>query len=65
LARIFPNATCGCWDRTIYQLTFCEEFDDLLKSESEEYLEYMETGGPDESYLFGVYQEKSLLDKCP
>lgn len=36
---------------------------------SEEYLEAIETGGPDESCLFDVYQEKCLpspiTDECP
>jgi hypothetical protein len=76
-AESYPNATEGCWDRTTDPLAFCEEFDDLTATyedcrvvpESEEYIEYLETGGPDESCLFDVYQEKCLpdpvTDKCP
>jgi hypothetical protein len=67
-AEYYPNATKGCWDRTTFPITFCKVFDDLTDSyeycrevpESEEYLEAIESGGPDESCLFDVYQEKYL-----
>jgi hypothetical protein len=77
-ATIFPNVTEeGCWDREILPIIFCEEFDDLIQtyeycrtvSESEEYNEAIESGGPDKSCLFDVYQEKCLpspiTDDCP
>lgn len=76
--NLFPNATEeGCYDRTTDPVSFCEEFDDLtstyedcrLVPGSEEYIEYLETGGPDESCLFDVYQIKCLphplADDCP
>lgn len=76
--NLFPNATKeGCYDRTTDPVSFCEEFDDLTSTyedcrqvpESEEYIEYMETGGPDESCLFDVEQIKCLpspiTDECP
>ena len=76
--RLLPNLTEeGCYDRTIDPVSFCEEFDDLtstykdcrLVPGSEEYIEYLETGGPDQSCLFDVYQIKCLphplADNCP
>lgn len=77
-AEQFPNITGRrCFDRMANQINFCEEFDDLtsiyedcrLVPGSEEYTEYLETGGPDESFLFDVYQIKCLphplADDCP
>jgi hypothetical protein len=76
--RLLPNLTVeGCYDRTTDPVSFCEEFDDLTSTYedcrlipgSEEYTEYLETGGPDESCLFDVYQIKCLphplADDCP
>ena len=75
-AAFYPNIT-GCYDREIFPITFCKEFDDIGYTyeycrqvpESEEYIEYMETGGPDESCLFDVEQIKCLpspiTDECP
>ena len=75
-AKIFPELR-GCWDREIFLLTFCKEFGDLEGTyeycrqipESEEYIEYLETGGPDESCLFDIEQIKCLpspiTDECP
>jgi hypothetical protein len=65
------------YDREIFPITFCKDFDDIRYTyeycrrvpESEEYLEYFETGGPDESCIFDVEQIKCLpspiTDKCP
>jgi hypothetical protein len=77
-AEQFPNITQGsCFDRTTDPIAFCEEFDDLTNSYedcrqvpgTEEYIEYMATGGPDESCLFDVSQIKCLpfpgADDCP
>lgn len=76
-AEYYPNATRGCWDRTTHPIAFCKVFDDLTNTyeycrevpESEEYLEAIETGGPDEGCLFDIYQEKCLpspvTSKCP
>jgi hypothetical protein len=76
-AEFYPNATKGCWDRTTLPIAFCKAFDDLTDTyeycrevpESQEYLEAIETGGPDESCLFDVYQEKCLpspvTGECP
>ena len=59
------------------QINFCEEFDDLTDTYedcrkvpgSEEFYEYLKTGGPDESCLFDVYQVKCqtdpVTDECP
>jgi hypothetical protein len=74
--KVFPELR-GCWDREIFPLTFCKEFGDLEGTyeycrqvpESEEYIEYLEIGGPDESCLFDVEQIKCLpspiTDECP
>jgi hypothetical protein len=77
-AEQFPNITKGsCFDRTTDPITFCAEFDDLTNSYedcrqvpgTEEYIEYMATGGPDQSCLFDITQIKCLPfpgeDKCP
>ena len=77
-AEQFPNITKGsCFDRTTDPITFCEEFDHISNSYegcrqvpgTEEYIEYMQTGGPDESCLFDITQIKCLPfpgeDKCP
>ena len=76
--KVYPNMTeRGCWYRTINPIAWCARFDDLTNTYeycrevpgSEEYLEYMETGGPDESCLFDVYQIKCQpypnTDDCP
>ena len=74
----FPNITGNrCFDRMANQVNFCETFDDLTQTYedcrkvpgSEEFYEYLQTGGPDESCLFDVYQIKCLPDpitnECP
>ena len=68
-AEQFPNITEGsCFDRTTDPIAFCEEFDDLTNSYegcrqvpgTEEYIEYMQTGGPDRSCLFDISQIKCV-----
>ena len=74
----FPNLTGNrCFDRMANQVNFCETFDDLTDTYedcrkvpgSEEFYEYLQTGGPDESCLFDVYQVKCqpdpVTDECP
>jgi hypothetical protein len=74
----FPNITGNrCFDRMANQVNFCETFDDLTSTYeycrkvpgSEEFYEYLKTGGPDESCLFDVSQIKCqpdpLTDECP
>lgn len=74
----FPNMTGNrCFDRMANPVNFCETFDDLTATYedcrkvpgSEEFYEYLKTGGPDESCLFDVYQIKCqpdpLTDECP
>jgi hypothetical protein len=76
--KVYPNMTeQGCWERTINPIAWCERFDDLTNTYeycrevpgTQEYFEYIETGGPDESCLFDVYQIKCQpfpnADDCP
>jgi hypothetical protein len=77
-AQSFPNVTGNrCFDRMANQINFCETFDDLTSTYedcrkvpgSEEFYEYLKTGGPDESCLFDISQIKCLpdpiSDECP
>lgn len=76
--KVYPNmAEQGCWERTINPIAWCEKFDDLTNTYeycrevpgTQVYFEYIETGEPDESCLFDVYQIKCQpfpnADDCP
>jgi hypothetical protein len=70
----FPEIT-GCYDRTAFPITYCEEFGKVdyefcrQTPKTDEYNEYFATGGPDESCLFNSSQIKCLpspiTDECP
>jgi hypothetical protein len=68
----------SCFARTINSVAFCERYGDLGDSISDwcrktpgskQYFEYMDTGGPDMSCLFDVYQlkcnEDPITGECP
>lgn len=66
-SKLSPHLPISFLQTSLFHLVTSK--DCRLVPGSEEYTEYLETGGPDESCLFDVYQIKCLphplADDCP